>query len=482
MMLQGDRVTEFLGFSGFDLKPDVLRRVPRALALRYDVLPLAVEGSVLTVAVPDAADADVLDRLRLATGQEIRPVEAPRDLIKRHVTAIFAPTETGPARVVSQSDAPAVRILDSIHDRAVLASASDLHIEPTRDGGRVRHRVDGILREVMDVPVATFAPLVSRIKLLAGMDISDKRQPQDGRYTLELHGRSIDARVSSMPTIWGEKLVVRLLDHHVAVPRLEHLGMPHEFLERFRHSIHAPHGFVVVSGPTGSGKTTTLYASISERNVSTQNICSVEDPVEIRIPNVSQVQVNARAGLTFASALRSFWRQDPNVIMIGEVRDSETANVAVSAALSGQFVLTTLHSNDAPRTIARLVDIGVDPHTLACALTAVVAQRLVRKLCLYCREPAPRGESLESGGSAFRAAGCSRCAGTGYRGRTGIFEFLFVDETIRDAIAAGGSAMVAAVLDRSSYQPMEEDALGKVARGLTSFEEVQRVLGYEKRA
>lgn len=483
MMLQDGRVTEFLGLSGFDLKPEIVRRIPRALAMRYDVLPLSADDGVLTVAVSNAGDTDILDRLRLATGQEIRAVEAPRDLIRQHIAAAFAQSDIRPARAVADNEAPAVRMLDSIHDRALLACASDLHIEPAPAGGRIRHRVDGILREITDVPTELFAPLVSRVKLLAGMDIADKRQPQDGRYSLEMHGRSIDARVSSMPTISGEKLVIRLLDHQTAVPHLEHLGMPGEYLEHFRRAIHAPHGFVVVCGPTGSGKTTTLYASLSERNLSSQNICSVEDPVEIRIANVAQVQVNVRAGLTFASVLRSFLRQDPNVIMVGEIRDSETANVAVSAALSGQLVLTTLHSGDAPRTISRLLDIGVDRHSLASALTGIVAQRLVRKLCLYCREPLRGSTPIIADGNSqlFKPVGCSRCAGSGYRGRTGVFEFLFIDDRIRDRIAAGAPAVsISTLAAESCYKPMQEDALGKVSRGLTSLEELRRVLGSEK--
>lgn len=482
MILQDGRVTEFLGLSGFDLKPELVRRVPRALALRYDVLPLCLEGSLLVVAMPDAGDLDVLDRIRLATGQEIRAVEAPRDLIRRQLEAAFADSATRTPRSIGETDAPAVRMLDEIHDRALLAAASDVHIEPTREGGRVRYRVDGILREILEVPGNLFAPLVSRIKLLAGMDIADKRQPQDGRYALDMHGRSIDARVSSMPTITGEKLAIRLLDHQLAVPRLEHLGMPEHILGLYRRSIHAPNGFVVVCGPTGSGKTTTLYASLSERNISSQNICSVEDPVEVRINNIAQVQVNIRAGLTFASALRSFLRQDPNVIMVGEVRDRETADVAVSAALSGQLVLTTLHSNDAPRTIARLIDIGVDRHSLASALTGIVAQRLVRKLCLYCREPmhGPKPRGFDGESALFLPVGCSRCAGTGYRGRTGLFEFLPVDDRIRELIAAGASGTrIAALGSDRRYEPMEADARGKVARGLTSLAELQRVLGYE---
>lgn len=380
-------------------------------------------------------------------------------------------------------DPPAVRAVDDLHDVALHAGASDVHLEPYDGGGRIRQRVDGILAQTRTVPAALFTQMVSRIKLLAAMDIADKRQPQDGRYHIERAGRSIDARVSSIPTMSGEKLVVRLLDLHADVPSLTRLGMPDAMLSAYRALLHAPYGFIVVCGPTGSGKTTTLYASMSERNVVGQHLCAVEDPVEVRMSGVAQVQVHERAGLTFAAALRSFLRQDPNVIMVGEMRDAETASVAVSAALSGQLVLTTLHASDAPRSIDRLVELGLKRHALASGLSAVVAQRLVRLLCTHCRRQARLSESdarsldLKAGTTVHEPTGCDRCNGIGYRGRTAIFELLSVTPEISDAIASGISSIALASIARG-YEGMRADGIARALSAQTSISELRRVLAF----
>jgi type II secretory ATPase GspE/PulE/Tfp pilus assembly ATPase PilB-like protein len=383
------------------------------------------------------------------------------------------------------TSAPVARAVDANLRRAVAAHASDLHIEPSSEGaGRTRLRVDGVLREGEPIARELYAPFVSRIKLLAGLDIANRRLPQDGRYTVVVDSRRIDARVSSIPTLDGEKLVIRLLDHHVALPRLDDLGMGARALAAYRMVAHAPWGFVVVSGPTGSGKTTTLYASIAELDRSVRNVCTVEDPVEARLADVAQVQVNVRAGLTFPAALRSFVRQDPDVIMIGEMRDAETAAVGVSAALAGQTVFATVHSNDAPRTIDRLVELGVERHSLAAALTAVVAQRLVRKLCSACRQPEPVPADLRSvlspeQGIWYVPLGCRACDGCGYSGRTGVFEVLAVDDAIREAIAAGvSSATLAHIAAERGHRSLFHDAAEKIAAGTTSFSEVERVVGW----
>jgi type II secretory ATPase GspE/PulE/Tfp pilus assembly ATPase PilB-like protein len=366
----------------------------------------------------------------------VRALRARREAIRARLSEAYRDTD----------EAPAIRALDAIHDCALDSGASDIHIEPLRSGGRVRQRVDGILREARTLSGELYAPVVSRIKLLAGMDIADKRQPQDGRYAIDLRGRCVDARVSSMPTILGEKLVVRLLDHQARVPGLEEIGMSPRHLRRFRSVVNSPHGFVVVCGPTGSGKTTTLYAAMAERNCDAQSLCSVEDPVEVRIPGIAQVQINPRAGVTFSSALRAFLRQDPNVIMLGEMRDEETATVAASASLSGQLVMTTLHAKDAPTAIDRLADLGVSRQTIAAGLSAVVAQRLVRRLCERCRVPyqisaaAASEFGVRAGTVVYRPVGCEACGQTGYSGRTAIFESLFIDEAVRALIAAGASS------------------------------------------
>jgi len=377
------------------------------------------------------------------------------------------------------------RAVDASLRRALAARASDLHIEPSSDGaGRTRLRVDGVMRDGEPIARELYAPLVSRIKLLAALDIANRRLPQDGRYSVVVDSRRIDARVSSIPTLDGEKLVIRLLDHHVALPRLDDLGMNARARASYRTIAHAPWGFVVVSGPTGSGKTTTLYASIAELDRKLRNVCTVEDPIEARLADVAQVQVNVRAGLTFPAVLRSFVRQDPDVIMIGEMRDDETAAVGVSAALAGQTVFATVHSNDAARTIDRLVELGVQRHSLAAALTAVVAQRLVRKLCTACRAPEPvpahvRAMLAPQAATWFVPHGCRACDGTGYSGRTGVFEVLVVDDAIREAIAAGvSSTTLARVAAERGHRSLFHDAAEKVAAGTTSFSEVERVVGW----
>jgi type IV pilus assembly protein PilB len=343
--------------------------------------------------------------------------------------------------------------------------------------------VDGLLRGARTLPADLYAQLVSRVKLLAGMDIADRRSPQDGRYSIERAGRSVDARVSSMPTISGEKLCIRLLDRHARAASIEDLGMPPALAMTFRGAVHAPHGFVVVCGPTGSGKTTTLYAALAERNVEAQSLCSVEDPVEICLAGVAQVQINARAGVTFASALRAFLRQDPNAIMLGEIRDAETAMVAASASLSGQLVLATLHASDAPKAIERLAELGVARHTMAAGLTAVIGQRLVRRLCVLCRR---RTRAEDAGGAAFGippgttlyvARGCERCSESGYAGRAAIFEAISIDEELRELVAGGASAVrVQDAARQRGYEPMIVHGVRRVVAGETSLDELRRVI------
>lgn len=459
--------------------PEALARVPRAAAFRYDVLPLAVAGGVLTVAVPDAADDELLDRLRGMTRLKVRALPAGRERLREAIRTAYGEGLAPP----SGDDAPAIKRVDLLLARAIAAHASDVHVEPAADGARVRLRIDGVLRETDPIASELSAASISRLKLLAGLDIAERRVPQDGRCSIPFDGRLIDARVSSVPAIGGEKLVVRLLDHFGAAPRLHGLGMPDEMRSRYREAATAPFGFVVASGPTGSGKTTTLYASLGELDVGRLNVCSVEDPVEIRVPGVTQVQVHARAGVTFAAALRAFMRQDPDVLMVGEMRDQETAAVAASAALSGRLVFTTLHANDALRSIERLLELGVPRHALAAALAGIVAQRLVRLLCERCRTGEPIPPSIRNAHRLaqtrwYVARGCRACDGTGYLGRTGVFELLLFDDTLRDAVGSGASSgELVRQASRTGYRPMREDGLGKVLRGLTSFAELQRVVG-----
>lgn len=450
-------------------------RVPRTLAFRYDVLPLAVEGDVLHVAMCEPDNAEAMTQLRVVTRLKIHARVAAREEIRERLLVAYPSAGAVRSHTEREDEAPAVRVVAKLYDRAVTEHASDLHIEPTGHGGRVRFRVDGILREVETIPDVLYGAVISRVKLLSGMDITDKRQPHDGRYTVNVNQREIDARVSSIPTINGEKIVVRLLDLHAKSSTLTALGMAGSTLDAYVQAVRAPYGFVVVTGPTGSGKTTTLYASLAELNSPTRNICSVEDPIEMKLAGVAQVQVNPKAGVTFPSALRAFMRQDPNVLMVGEMRDFETAAVGIAAALTGQLVLTTLHSNDAPRTIERLVELGIDRHAIASALTIVLGQRLVRKLCEHCRKPVP-GRTA----NVFAAAGCDVCAGTGYVGRVGVFEALVVNDVLRDAIANGASTVQIAALGRErGYRPMFEDGLRAVGEGRTTLDELHRVVAAE---
>ncbi len=466
------------------VETDALRKIPRALALQHNVLSLSSVGNELTVAVPDASSLETVETIRFATGMQVHAVEAPRDAIRQRLKRVYRELVPVPDRGVGQP--PAVAVANDILQSAAMAGASDVHIEPFDDGGRVRQRVDGILHFSSVITPDLFAQVVSRLKLLAGMDIADKRQPQDGRYNLEVNGCNFDARVSSVPTIAGEKLAIRLLADHVQTPRLEQLNIPVECYEAFEKACKAPYGFIVAAGPTGSGKTTTLYAALSERDALAENLCSVEDPIEVRMPGIAQVQVNPRAGVTFASALRAFLRQDPNVIMVGEMRDQETAAAAASASLSGQLVLTTLHSNDAPSAIERLMELGVARRTISAGLSAVVAQRLVRALCTVCRAETAldaRGASefnILEGTAIFKSVGCSECAQTGYRGRVALFEMLFIDDAIREAISREATAVVIrAVARQRGFRPMFGHGLHRAMAGETTLEELRRVLAAE---
>jgi type IV pilus assembly protein PilB len=463
---------------------EAVARLPRALAFRLDVLPLSVADGILAIAVPDITDFALLDQLRGATRLKLAPIAMPRDQIRDRLRSAYGDAALPGVLAQRAADSPAVRAVDTMFSRAIAAHASDIHVEPRAGSGRVRLRIDGILREIEAVPSDLFASFVSRIKLIAGMDIADKRQPQDGRATVAFDKREIDTRVSSVPTIDGEKLVIRLLDSHSQTPELAQLGMPADMLQTYRSLVQSPWGFIVVAGPTGSGKTTTLYASLAELDATSKNVCSVEDPIEMRLAGVAQVQINPRAGISFPTVLRSFMRQDPNVIMVGEMRDAETAAVAVSASLAGQLVFTTLHANDAARTVERLIELGVARHSLAAGLTGILAQRLVRRLCDQCCASAPIPEHLrrvfDTAQTQWHIAnGCRTCANTGYIGRVGVYELLVVNDDLRDAIATGASSVhVAQIGKQAGYRPMIADGMAKVLGGTTTFDELRRVVAW----
>jgi len=368
----------------------------------------------------------------------------------------------------ASNDAPIIRMLNALLTQAAKDGASDIHIEPYERSSSVRFRVDGTLREVVQPNKALHAALISRLKIMAELDISEKRLPQDGRISLRIGGRAIDVRVSTLPSAHGERAVLRLLDKGEQKFSLESLGMDGEVLEQFNHLVQQPHGIVLVTGPTGSGKTTTLYASLTRLDTRTSNVLTVEDPVEYELPGIGQTQVNPKIDLTFAKALRAILRQDPDVVMIGEIRDFETAQIAIQASLTGHLVLATVHTNDAPSTVNRLIDMGVEPFLLSSSLLGVLAQRLVRKLCEYCKR--------EDEHHRWHPVGCEHCVSSGYKGRTGVYELLVVDETIQGLIhgrAAENDITKAAVAN--GMRSMREDGERLVTEGVTSLEEVVRV-------
>ena len=368
----------------------------------------------------------------------------------------------------ASNDAPIIRMLNALLTQAAKDGASDIHIEPYERSSSVRFRVDGTLREVVQPNKALHAALISRLKIMAELDISEKRLPQDGRISLRIGGRAIDVRVSTLPSAHGERAVLRLLDKGEQKFSLESLGMDGEVLEQFNHLVQQPHGIVLVTGPTGSGKTTTLYASLTRLDTRTSNVLTVEDPVEYELPGIGQTQVNPKIDLTFAKALRAILRQDPDVVMIGEIRDFETAQIAIQASLTGHLVLATVHTNDAPSTVNRLIDMGVEPFLLSSSLLGVLAQRLVRKLCEYCKR--------EDEHHRWHPVGCEHCVSSGYKGRTGVYELLVVDDSIQGLIhgrASEQDLIKAAVAN--GMRSMREDGERLVSEGITSLEEVVRV-------
>jgi type IV pilus assembly protein PilB len=384
------------------------------------------------------------------------------------------------------SDAPVVRLIDVLLADAVQKRASDIHIEPSQSEVRVRYRIDGLLRDMMTVPRSAQAALISRIKIISGLDIAERRRPQDGRTRLVIDGEQIDARVSSLPSLYGEKIVIRLLARANDLKSLKDIGMEDEHLEELLVALQQPQGLVLITGPTGSGKTSTLYAGIYQIRTPERNIVTLEDPVEIAVPGVVQVQINAKAGLTFAGGLRSILRQDPDVILVGEIRDAETAGLALEASMTGHLVLSTLHTNDAVGAITRLIDIGVEPFLVGSSLTLVIGQRLVRRPCEDCSSPytpSPRQMQLLGiterdleGSTARRGKGCPRCGGTGYTGRLGVYEVLPITATLRKVLLTDPTeSAIAGAARKSGHRLLRHNAITKALRGETTFEEVLRV-------
>jgi type IV pilus assembly protein PilB len=475
-------------------------------ARRYNALPIGFDKGSLLVAMINPLDIIAIDDLRILTGYDIQPVvcadgdlHAAIEKFGSDIAEIDQTVEEDSIGIAEELlaeqvdetvEKPAVQLANTIFNLAVRAGTSDVHIEPLEKAMRVRFRIDGVLHEVMRPPRKMHPSLVSRIKVMANMDIAERRVPQDGRITMKIEDKTIDFRVASLPTAYGEKLTLRLLDRSGKLITLEQLGFPPAQLKKYQQVMHLPYGFILVTGPTGSGKSTTLYATLSVLNSVEKHIVTVEDPIEYRLDGMNQMQVNLRAGFTFANGLRAILRNDPDIIMIGEIRDKETASIAVESALTGHLVLSTLHTNDASGAISRLGDMGVEPFLTASSLVGVVAQRLARVLCQHCKKeyvmtreellelvPDFPIEEQEKEINLYRAGGCMRCNGTGYRGRVGIYELLLVNEAIRRLAMHQAPAIEIkqAAIDNGMVT-LREDGLMKVKQGLTSLEEVMRVI------
>jgi len=494
----------------YPLDMEMAKTIPMNLAEKYQAAPLKKKGRLLTIAMIDPMDIDALDAIEIAANMEVEPVICTEQELNQLISSIYGSysgmdnvlesieklqyaaggedeAETGVEDVQVSSlqdmaeEAPVIRLVNSILSQAIREGASDIHISPEKEKVYVRFRVDGKLHEVPAPPKSMFLPVASRIKLLSNMDIAMTRVPQDGRFTVRMKNKEINIRASALPTIYGENIVLRLLDMSAGIYSLEQLGMSPEDRIKLEKMIVKPYGMILSTGPTGSGKSTSLYAILNQINKPEINIITLEDPVEFRVEKIRQVQLNRKAGMTFASGLRSILRQDPDVIMVGEIRDSETATIAVQAALTGHRVLSTVHTNDAAGAIARFMDMGIEPFLVSSVILVIFAQRLLRKVCEHCRESYQPPERvlkewglLDVEGANFqRGRGCFQCMGTGYKGRTGVFEVLVVDDMIRNMILARKSSheITRAARQAGKLTTLKENAGQKAAQGITSLEE-----------
>ncbi|HEX8521871.1 MAG TPA: ATPase, T2SS/T4P/T4SS family [Tepidisphaeraceae bacterium] len=482
------------------LAPDYIRK--------QLVMPIRFDGQHLVVAMTDPANVFLVDEVKRKTGKDIRVVvttaadinrtveamtaqyvdvkvdEIIKDMAEDDVTVVKEDNDEDTDLAKIGNESPIIRFVNYVIQDAIKQGASDIHIEPKDKALKIRYRIDGVMFEAMNPPYAMHAAIISRLKIMSNLDISERRLPQDGRIRVMMNNRKVDLRVSTLPTGYGEKCVMRILDNRsISVP-LEQLGFADHELEIWKHQIDEPHGILLVTGPTGSGKTTTLYSSLRVMDGNKLNISTVEDPIEYQLAQANQVQVHDKIGMTFSAALRSLLRQDPDVIMLGEIRDPETARIAVQAALTGHLVLSTLHTNDAPSSITRLINVGVEPYLISASLNAVLAQRLVRKICPHCREKfTPTEETakfLKAQGftseEMWKGKGCDRCRKTGYSGRLGIYELLIMDDTLRDMVTRNLDVIELRKHCRSrGLKTLREDGFEKVKKGLTTADEVLRV-------
>jgi type IV pilus assembly protein PilB len=510
----------YIDLSTYLIDEEVIKTIPEEMAKRHKLIPLFKIANTLTVAMVNPLDIHALDELRNKTKTDVEIVISTEENIKKAIDQHYGVTETmlqntfkqfvsgGTGRAPAEpsdyrkthdlalkeelsgrlEDAPATRLFDLIMIQAIREQASDIHFEPDEKSLRIRFRIDGFLYEILSLPKAIHPSVASRIKVLAEMDIAETRLPQDGNFNIKMENRSFEVRVSTFPTIYGENVVIRILDQTSPLFELKDLGFSEEMFSNYQHLIRRANGIILVTGPTGSGKTTTLYASMNMINSMDKNIITIEDPVEYRLPLVRQTQVNPKAGITFATGLRSILRQDPDVIMVGEIRDIDTAEIAIQAALTGHLVLSTLHTNDALEAISRLMDIGIVPYLISSSVIGVLAQRLVRTICPKCKTPyqADQGELAELGKNLseskeaitlYKGKGCKNCRQSGYRGRTGIFELLVVNEKIKHMISEKASVqrIRETAKETTGMLSLREDGLRKVLSGITTFEEVDRI-------
>ena len=498
----------------YDIDPSITKFIPHEVVMKYHIFPVAKVGATLTIAMADPSNVFAIDDVKFMTGYNVEPVVASEVSISESIAEHYGSSSDSLQTVMDSlegkdtdaidfvheeeedvdiadlkqavEEAPVVKLVNLILSEAIDRGGSDVHIEPYEKTFRVRYRIDGVLYDVMQPPPRLRAALSSRIKIMAELDIAERRLPQDGRIKLKIRGKPVDLRVSTLPTLFGEKIVMRILDKSNLELDLTKLGFEEGALEHFSEAINSPYGMVLVTGPTGSGKTTSLYSALSTINKVDVNIMTVEDPVEYNLLGINQVHVKDEIGLSFAAALRSFLRQDPDIVMVGEIRDFETAEIAVKAALTGHLVLSTLHTNDAPSTISRLLNMGVEPFLVSASVLLILAQRLCRKICTNCKEeeniPAPAlvkiGLTEEEAGNAkcFKGKGCSKCNDTGYKGRIALYEVMPISDEIRELILEGASSSeIKSSAVRLGMKTLRMSGLTKLMEGVTTMEEVLRV-------
>ncbi|MEE2672345.1 MAG: type IV-A pilus assembly ATPase PilB [Myxococcota bacterium] len=519
-LLEESQLTDFVAkqygvpaidLDDFEVDPKVVALIPEDVILKHNVVPVNRAGSTLIIATADPSNISGLDDIKFLTGYNIQAVVASEEAIKRGIEKYYEQTsdlddvmaafddsgidfvadeeEVNAAELGREAeDAPVVKLVNLILTDAIKKAASDIHIEPYEKTFRVRYRIDGVLYEVMKPPMKLRNALISRLKIMSELDIAERRLPQDGRIKLKLgRGHEMDFRVSILPTLYGEKVVLRLLDKSTLQLDMTKLGFEQEQLAVFKDCIHRPYGMVLVTGPTGSGKTTTLYSALSELNTTSENLSTAEDPIEFNLSGINQVQMHEDIGLNFAAALRAFLRQDPDIIMVGEIRDFETAEIAVKAALTGHLVLSTLHTNDAPATVNRLLNMGIEPFLVASSVNCIVAQRLARRVCEDCKEPDPEvstDELVRAGMSPadakavspVKGAGCANCASTGFKGRVAVYEVMELTEEIKDFVLNGASTVeIKREAIRSGMTTLRQSALNMLKNQATTLSEVFRV-------